>query len=79
MEDNFKNMARKIWKHCEAVAIDALGTVRGVGILWDPSAISLSNFMATKFSISVEFHILGTSTKGFLTNVYEPFALVDKK
>ena len=35
--------------------------------------------MATKFSISVEFHILGTNSKGFLTNVYGPFKLASKQ
>ena len=78
-EESFKSIASKIWKNCEASTIDASGTVGGIGIIWNPSGLSLTNFMATKFSISVEFHILGTNSKGFLTNVYGPFKLASKQ
>ena len=78
-EESFKSIASKIWKNCEASAIDASGTAGGIGIIWNPSGLSLTNFMATKFSIFVEFHILGTNSKGFLTNVYGPFKLASKQ
>ena len=72
-------MAKKILKNSEASAIDALGAAGGIGIIWNPLVLSLTNFMATKLSISVEFHILGTSSKGILTNVYGPFTLAPKQ
>ena len=72
-------MASKIWKHSELVAIDVAGTSGGIGIIWNPYVFSLTNLMETRFSISTEFHILGTSTKALLTHVYGPFALADKQ
>jgi len=43
-----------------------------MGILWNPWEVNFSGFVATPFSHSVEFHILGTRIKGFMTNVYGP-------
>jgi len=78
-EESFKSIASKIWKNCEASTIDASSPAGGIGIIWNPLGLSITNFMATKFSISVEFHILGTNSKGFLTNVYGPFKLASKQ
>ena len=78
-EDNFKSIAKKIWKKSDSIVTDSFGVAGGLGILWNPLEISLTNFMATKLSISVEFHILGTSSKGILTNVYGPFILAPKQ
>ena len=32
--------------------------------------VTLSKFLTTTYSISAEFHILGTRTRGFISNVY---------
>ena len=63
---------QKIWKGCESIAIDAKGEAGGLGILWNPREVNLSILLETSFSISADFHILGTRIKGFLTNVYGP-------
>ena len=44
----------------------------GIGILWNPREVALSEFTAMDFSLLVAFQILGTSTRGFMTNVYGP-------
>ena len=71
-EEELKSIARKIWKGCETVATNAKGEAGGMGILWNPREVNLSGIVATPFSLSVYFHILGTRIKGFLTNVYGP-------
>ena len=61
------------------MAIDIIGSAGGIGIIWNPLEISLSNFLATKSSIFVEFHIRGTSIKGILSSVYGSFSLSPKQ
>ena len=56
----------------EAIGVDAKGATRGIGILWNPRVVSLYEFFATHFSLSAAFQILGTCTRGFMTNVYSP-------
>ena len=68
-----------LWKGIESITIDAKGAARGIGIIWNPLEIILSNFLAIPFNISVDFHIIGTSLKGILTNVYGPFSLAPKQ
>ena len=51
-EDNLQTMEKKIWKNSDSIAIDALGAAGGLGILWNPLDIGLTNFMAMKFTIS---------------------------
>ena len=41
--------------------------------------IKLTNFLATHYIIFADFHILGTSLRGILTNVYRPFSLAPKQ
>ena len=72
MSEEITSIAQKIWNGCESVAIDAKGAAGGLRILWNPWEVNLSGFIATSFSLSVDFHILGTRIKGFLTNVYGP-------
>ena len=63
---------QKIWNGCESNAIDDKGVAGGLGILWNPREVNLSILLENSFSLSVDFHILGTRIKGFLTNVYGP-------
>ena len=71
-EAELKIIGGKVWRGSEAIAMDAKGAAGGIGILWNPREVSLSDFYATQFSLSPTFHILGTSTMGFMTNVYRP-------
>ena len=70
--EDLASIAQKAWKGCELIAIDARGVVGGLGILWNPRVVSLSGFLTTNCTISVEFHILGTRIRGFISNVYGP-------
>ena len=54
----------------EAIVVDAKGAARGISILWNPRVVSLYEFYATHFSLLADFQILGTCTRGFMTNVY---------
>ena len=67
-----KSIGGKVWKGCEAIAMDAKKAAGGIGILWNPREVSLPDFSATQHSLSAAFHILGTSIRGFMTNVYGP-------
>lgn len=60
------------------MAIDANGVVGGLGILWNQNLVSLNNFVASRNILSRLFHVLGTSVRGVITNVYGPFQLVRK-
>ena len=68
-----------IWKNCTTIAIDAQGASGGLSISWNPHIISLDYAMAARHSISASFHILGSSIKGFLMNVYGPQNAGEKK
>ena len=71
-EDKFKTMEKKICKNSVSITTDTLGAMGGLGIIWNPLGISLTNSMATKFTISAEFHILGTSSRGILIMCMDP-------
>ena len=71
-EAELKIIGGKVWRGSEAIAVDAKGATGGIGILWNPRDVSLFEFYATHHSLSKKFHILGTSTRGFITNVYGP-------
>ena len=71
-EPELKIIGGKVWRGSEAIAMDAKGAARGIGILWNPREVPLSDFSATQHSLSTSFHILGTSTRGFMTDVYDP-------
>ena len=76
--DDLEKIAQKVWKGCETISIDAKGVIGGLGILWNPRVVTLSGFFSTNYSISVDFHILGTRIRGIITNVYGP-PKVDQK
>jgi len=61
------------------IAIDAVKSTRGLGIIWNPKEINLYDSMETECALSATFHIPGTSIKGVITNVYGPFLMSMKK
>ena len=72
-EGNFlKERLSKIWYGCQTITIDARGVAGGISISWNPNKVSLSNFLATSFSISASFHHIDSGVKWVLTNVYGP-------
>lgn len=72
-EGNFlQERLSKIWYRCKTVTTDVRGAAGGLAISWNPDKVSLSNFLATSYSISASFHHIDSGVKGVLTNVYGP-------
>ena len=69
----------RIWKNCTTIAIDSQGASGDLSISWNPHIISLDYAVAARHSISASFHILGSSIKGYLMNVYGPQIARKKK
>jgi exonuclease III len=67
------------WKQGKAVSIDATGTAGGLAILWNTNAIIMDNFITTKWSITVDYRLIGSNRPGHLTNVYGPASPRDKQ
>ena len=76
--EELRNYSKCFWKGVETVALDASGATRGMGILWNLNLVNLTNFMASRNMLLARFHILGTSIRGVITNVYGPFQLARK-
>ena len=51
--------SKHFWKGAEVMALDVVGIVGGLGILWNPNLVSLSNFVASRNMLSTCFHVLG--------------------
>lgn len=76
--EELKILGRRFWKGARVVEIDVAGAVGGLGMLWNPNMVSLTNICASRHLISARFHILGTAVKGVITNVYGSFQLAQK-
>ena len=68
----------RIWKDCLTIAIDAKGASGSISISWNPLVVTLNEATSSLPTLSAYFHILGTSIKGFLMNVYGPQATDSK-
>lgn len=75
---DLENFDKRFWKGAEVMALDATGAMGGLGILWNPNLVSISNFVASRNMLSACFHVLGTLVRGVITNVYGPFQLACK-
>lgn len=73
--EDLDRYSKHFWKGAEIMALDAMGAIGGLGILWNPNLVCLSNFVASRNMLSACFHILGTTIWGVLTNIYGPFQL----
>ena len=67
-----EKLREKIWKGSRVMAIDAVGMVGGVAVLWHPSLVDLKERRAIQFSLMAKFHFLETGVKVTLVNVYGP-------
>ena len=67
------------WKQGEAVSTMAIGTAGGLDILWNTNSVLLENFIATRWSIIVDYRLIGSKKPGHLTNVYGPASLREKQ
>ena len=70
--DNMEEISSKVWHGSLGIVIDARGAAGRLAILWQPEALNLNNFRATRFSISANFQVCNSEVKGILTNVYGP-------
>ena len=61
------------------MGIDSRGFSGGLCILWDLDRVSLSNFQGTSHSLSVNFKMVGFPISGFITNVYGPKKVGEKR
>ena len=77
-EECLRKLGEKIWRGSRTIGTDSIRAAGGVGIWWNPREVSLHNFVTTKYSISAEFHFIGTKIRGCLTNVYGPFKFAQK-
>ena len=57
------------------MVLDASGAEGGLGLLWNPNLVSMTNFFVSRYMLLACFHVLGTSVRGVITNVYDPFEL----
>lgn len=73
-----RNYNKFFWKGAETMALDVNGATSGIGILWNPNLVSLSNFVASKNMILGHFHILGMIIRGVVTNVW-PISISSEK
>jgi hypothetical protein len=55
-----------------------VGTAGGLGILWNPNLVRLSNFVTSRNMLLTCFHVLGMTVQWVLTNVYGHFQLARK-
>ena len=66
-------LGKRFWKGARVAMTNAIGAARGLGVLQNPNQVSVTNVYATRYMISAQFQVLGTSVRGVMTNVYGPF------
>lgn len=71
--EEMEKSTRRVWKGAQVVAIAMDGAAGGLDLLWNLNLVSISNICAMHLTISAQFHILVSETKGVVTNVYDPF------
>ena len=77
--EELESIGMRFWKGARIVETDATGAAGGIGLLWNPNVVSITNINTTRHIISTQFHILGTVVKGVITNIYGPFQLAPKQ
>ena len=77
--EGLEKIRDKIWKGSHLMALDVVGQVGGVAILWQPRVVELSNWRANKLVLMVYFHILDSGVNGSLGNVYGPISFPAKQ
>jgi ribonuclease HI/exonuclease III len=76
--EDMDRMIPYCWKRGGVVSLDATGTAGGLAILWNTNTVLLSNFCATKWSITAEYRLIGSNRPGQITCVYGPATPGDK-
>ena len=75
---DLETFSKRLWKGATSVALDTKGVAGGIGILWNPNQVSLSNFVPSRNTLLAYFHVLGTVVRWVISNVYGPFQLAKK-
>ena len=60
------------------MALDVVGQVGRIEILWKPRVVELSGWRANKFSLMADFCLLDFGVKGSLGNIYGPSCFLEK-
>jgi hypothetical protein len=68
----------RCWKQGKIMTINSKVIVDGLPILSNPNNVLLDNLFTTRWTISVEYQLIGSNKPRFLTNVYGPFTPQDK-
>jgi len=76
--EDLGNFGKRFWKGAEVMELDMTGATGGLGLLWSPKLLSMTNFVASRYMLSTCFDVLGISIRGVITNVYGPFQLAHK-
>ena len=63
-------LGQKICKGRKVMAVDSIGMVGGLAILWHLESICLTNWRKNHFLMMESFAFLETGVKGTLMNVY---------
>ena len=42
------NFGKRFWKGVEIMALDVFGATSGLGLLWNPNLVSITNFVASR-------------------------------
>jgi exonuclease III len=67
------------WKQGEAVSTAATSIIGGLAILWNTNSVFLENFLATRWSITTDYRLIGSNKPGHMTNVYGPASPREKQ
>jgi hypothetical protein len=51
----------RCWKIGKIMTIDSIGMAGSLAILWNPSSVVLENLFTTKWTISVEYMLIGSN------------------
>jgi exonuclease III len=76
--EEMKQILSRCWKQGQMMTIDARGIAEGLAILWNPRSVIMENFFSTRWTISVEYRLIGSNQPDILTNIYGSATQGDK-
>lgn len=56
--EDLEAFSKCFWKGANTMVLDVKGAARGIGILWNPNKVILSNFLASRNTLSAHFSCL---------------------
>ena len=77
-EETTRSLLRKSWNNLDSIAIDSQGFSGGLALAWNRNKVQMVQFWVTKRTIKTRFTYIGTTTTGFVTNVYGSYTISEK-